>query len=65
MKDWYNAERRFVWAAPEPRLKNKWIEKIIMDKVRSGIRAGMANIIMKSRERRGLYAERDSVQKIN
>ena len=55
MKDWYNAERRFVFAAPNGKLMNKWVEKIIMDKVRSGIKAGMANLIMKSRERRNMY----------
>ena len=47
--DWYNAERRFIFACKTEKERNKWVEKIIMDKIRTGLRGGMANIITKNR----------------
>ena len=38
MKDWYNAERRFVFAAPNGKMMKEFVEKISMDKVRSRIK---------------------------
>ena len=31
-KDWYNAERRFIFAAPTPQLRAMWIKLIITGK---------------------------------
>jgi len=32
-KDWYNAERRFIFAAKGPKTQGKWIEQIVMEQV--------------------------------
>ena len=41
-----------MFAATDPEKTNKWIEEIIRDKVRTGLKAGIASIIMKSRDQR-------------
>ena len=64
-KDWYNAERRFVFAAPTTKLHDKWIKMIIMDKVKTGLREGIARTIMKSRQQRGLAPGLGSGQNVN
>ena len=33
-KDWYNAERRFIFAAPNDKLKHQWIKQIEKEKQR-------------------------------
>ena len=44
-RDWYNAERRFIFATKNPKRRNKWIEEVIKDKVRMGLRKGIAAVI--------------------
>ena len=34
-KDWYNAERRFIFAAPNLRQRDKWIDLIMCKNVPS------------------------------
>ena len=31
-KDWYNAERRFIFAAKGPKTRDKWIDEINKDR---------------------------------
>ena len=31
-KDWYNAERRFIFAAPNERQRSKWLDMITAEK---------------------------------
>ena len=40
-KDWYNAERRFIFACNTRKERDKWIELIIKDKINKGIKKGM------------------------
>ena len=40
-KDWYNAERRFIFACSTRKERDKWIELIIKDKINKGIKKGM------------------------
>ena len=49
--DWYNAERRFIFACKTAKERDKWVEKIIMDKIRNGLKQGMAGIIQKNRSK--------------
>ena len=51
-RDWYNAERRFIFATKFPKRRNKWIEEVIKDKVRIGLRKGIAAVIGESKHRR-------------
>ena len=51
-KDWYNAERRFIFAAKGPKTRNKWIEQIVLEKVSTGIGPGIVEIIAASRANR-------------
>ena len=32
-KDWYNAERRFIFAVPNERQRSKWLDLIMTQKV--------------------------------
>ena len=34
-KDWYNAERRFIFAAPNKSMRSKWINLITSEKHRN------------------------------
>ena len=34
-KDWYNAERRFIFSTPNPKMLRKWITLIEKDKKRT------------------------------
>lgn len=47
-KDWYNAERRFVFACKTQKERDKWVEKIVMEKIQSGIRTGIVTVMAKN-----------------
>ena len=51
-RDWYNAERRFIFATKNPKKRNKWIEEVLKDRVQTGLRKGIVGIIEKDRSRR-------------
>ena len=48
-RDWYNAERRFIFATKTLKKRNKWIKEITKDKVSSGLHRGIVEIIETSR----------------
>ena len=44
--DWFNAERRFIFATKTPNLRNEWIEEIRKDMVFNGNMRVSANEIV-------------------
>ena len=44
-KDWYNAERRFIFATKTTKRRDKWIEEVVKDQIRTGIKSGMMGVI--------------------
>lgn len=45
-KDWYNAERRFIFSAPNQKMLSKWITLIEKDKLRTEVKTNTAKNIM-------------------
>lgn len=44
-KDWYNAERRFIFATKTVKRRDKWIEEVVKDKVKTGVKSGLMGVI--------------------
>ena len=42
--DWYNAERRFIFAAKTENLRRKWIEEVVKEKASMAVRRNFASI---------------------
>ena len=55
-KDWYNAERRFIFATKTAKRRDKWIEEVIKDKAKTGIKSGMMGVIQANRQAHKLMA---------
>lgn len=45
-KDWYNAERRFIFAAKDPQTRDKWIKLILETQIKDRIREGIAMMML-------------------
>ena len=44
-KDWYNAERRFIFATKTTKRRDKWIEEGVKERVKTGLKQGMMAVI--------------------
>ena len=51
-KDWYNAERRFIFATHKKVERKNWIDKVIKDKIAVSLKKGMAAVILQGRMQR-------------
>ncbi len=51
-KDWYNAERRFIFAAKDPKTRDKWIRLILETQIKDRIQEGIAKMMLINRENR-------------
>ena len=52
-KDWYNAERRFIFATKTAKKRDAWIDQIVKDRVTTGLKDGMMAVIQANRAARG------------
>jgi hypothetical protein len=48
-KDWYNAERRFIFAAKDRETRDKWIRLILETKIKESIAHGIANLMRRKK----------------
>lgn len=51
-KDWYNAERRFIFASETDKMKNKWIEKILTDQIKKSLKQNIAMMFLKNKKKK-------------
>ena len=49
-KDWYNAERRFIFASPSSQMKTKWI-KLITRQKRLGVNSPIQRLVIKDQQK--------------
>ena len=59
--DWYNAERRFVFACKTTKERDKWVEKIVMEKIQSGIRTGIVTVMAQNLARNKKGEKREAI----